>query len=118
MLGSVVSLLANVLNIIPGVGLGDLVTILLDNMLPVGKIIPIGYDNPIIRNCEVDGLQGGIGRTDTQFNGGFIGQQTGTIIENCEIKNSNYIVQAENSAVVLQALQEMRLSGLRWEIWE
>ncbi len=95
LLGDVVSLLANVLNIIPGVGLGDLVTILLENGLPLGKIIPIGYDNPIIRNCEVDGLQGGIGRTDTQFNGGFIGQQIGTIIENCEIKNSNYIVQAE-----------------------
>ena len=94
-LGSLVNLLADVLNIIPGVGLGDLVTILLDNALPVGKIIPIGYDNPVIRNCEVDGLAGGIGQTNTSFNGGFIGQQTGTIIENCEVKNSSYIVQAE-----------------------
>ena len=94
-LGSLVNLLADVLNIIPGVGLGDLVTILLDNALPVGKIIPIGYDNPVIRNCEVDGLAGGIGRSDTSFNGGFVGQQTGTIIENCEVKNSSYIVQAE-----------------------
>ena len=94
-LGSLVNLLADVLNIIPGVGLGDLVTILLDNALPVGKIIPIGYDNPVIRNCEVDGLAGGIGQTNTSFNGGFIGQQTGTIIENCEVKNSSYIVQVE-----------------------
>ena len=87
--------LASILNVIPGVGLGELVTVLLGNVLPLSTLAPVGYTNPVIKDCEVNGLAGGIGRSDTSFNGGFVGQQTGTIIENCEVKNSDYTVQAE-----------------------
>ena len=87
--------LASILNVIPGVGLGELVTVLLGNVLPLSKLAPTGYTNPVIKDCEVNGLAGGIGQLNKSFIGGFVGQQTGTIIENCEVKNSDYTVQAE-----------------------
>lgn len=39
-LGVTVNALSSLLNAIPGLGLGDLITILLDNALPVGSLIP------------------------------------------------------------------------------
>lgn len=50
-LGVTVNALSSLLNAIPGLGLGDLITILLDNALPVGNLIPTGYKNVIIKNC-------------------------------------------------------------------
>ena len=37
-----VKLLTNILNVIPGLGLGDLIKILLGNAIPLGKLIPTG----------------------------------------------------------------------------
>ena len=110
-LDEVATLLADVLNVIPWLGLGDLVTILLKNGLPIGKLMPTGYINPVIKDCEVDGL-GNIGHLvevtddvtgevslspvkDTSMIGGFIGQQIGTIIEGSTVKNSDYTIYAE-----------------------
>lgn len=42
-LGVTVNALSSLLNAIPGLGLGDLITILLDNALPVDSLIPTGY---------------------------------------------------------------------------
>lgn len=50
-LGDLVKLLTNILNVIPGLGLGDLIKILLGNAIPLGKLIPTGYINPKIVNC-------------------------------------------------------------------
>ena len=44
-LGNLVKLLSNILNVIPGLGLGDLITILLGNAIPLSKLIPTGYKN-------------------------------------------------------------------------
>lgn len=96
LLGGVVALLSDVLNVVPWLGAGDLVTILLANALPVQYLVPTGYINPVIRNCEVNGLQNTVGKNNTNLAGGFVGQQIGTIIENCEIKNSNYTVKAKS----------------------
>ena len=41
-LDTVVNALATLLNVIPGLGLGDLINVLLDNALPVGDLIPTG----------------------------------------------------------------------------
>jgi len=35
------------LNILPGVGLGDLITILLKNDVPLGQLLPNGYYKPL-----------------------------------------------------------------------
>ena len=50
-------LLAEILNVIPGLGLGDLITILLGNAIPLEKLIPTGYDQLTkLINCYVNGL--------------------------------------------------------------
>ena len=55
-LGGITKLLAGLLNLIPGLGLGDLITILLGNAIPVSKLIPTGYINAKIKNCSINGL--------------------------------------------------------------
>ena len=94
-LGTVAGGLSTLLNLIPGLGLGDLITILLDKALTVDKLIPTGYKNVLIKNCHVDGLTGTLGNADKNFAGGFIGQQVGTRMFDCSIKNSDYAVQAK-----------------------
>lgn len=94
-LGVTVKALSSLLNAIPGLGLGDLITILLDNALPVGSLIPTGYKNVNIKNCHVENLAGTIGATDKDYAGGFVGQQVGTRIFECSVKNSSYSVTAK-----------------------
>ena len=94
-LGITVDALSSLLNVIPGLGLGDLITILLDNALPVGSLIPTGYKNVNIKNCHVENLAGTIGATDKDYAGGFVGQQVGTRIFDCSVKNSSYSVTAK-----------------------
>ncbi len=93
-LGGLTDVLSLLLNAIPGLGLGDLISILLDNALPLRNLIPTGYLEPHILNCTVDSLQGDVGQNDTNNNGGFVGLQIATQIENCTIQNSDYTVKA------------------------
>ncbi|MEE3427368.1 MAG: Cna B-type domain-containing protein [Ruminococcus sp.] len=93
-LGGTTGALESLLNVIPGLGLGDLITILLDNALPLGNLIPTGFYEPHILSCTVDNLQGDIGQSGTNNNGGFVGLQIGTQIENSTIQNSDYTVKA------------------------
>lgn len=94
-LGGLVKLLTNILNVIPGLGLGDLITILLGNAIPVSKLIPTGYINAKIKNCSINGLSISTS-TEKDYAGGFIGQQKGSIVENCSITNSNYTISGKN----------------------
>ena len=96
-LGGLVKLLTNILNVIPGLGLGDLITILLGNAIPLKKLIPTGYINAKIMNCTVNGLSISTA-TDKEYAGGFIGQQKGTIVENCSISNSDYTINGKSFA--------------------
>ena len=96
-LGGLVKLLTNILNVIPGLGLGDLITILLGNAIPLEKLIPTGYINAQIMNCTVNGLSISTA-TDKEYAGGFIGQQKGTIVENCSISNSDYTISGKSFA--------------------
>lgn len=95
--GTVVKVLSALLNIIPGVGLGDLITILLENDVPLGQLIPIGYHNPIITDCSVTLENGKVGNTAWDYNGGFVGIQTGTKISNSSVSGLTS-VQAQNGA--------------------
>lgn len=96
-LGGLVKLLTNILNVIPGLGLGDLITILLGNAIPLEKLIPTGYINAKIMNCTVNGLSISTA-ADKEYVGGFIGQQKGTIVENCSISNSDYTINGKSFA--------------------
>ncbi|MCI6697065.1 MAG: Cna B-type domain-containing protein [Solobacterium sp.] len=93
-LGTVAGGLSTLLNLIPGLGLGDLITILLENALDVKQLIPTGYKNVEINNCNVSGLTGTIGQNDVNYIGGFVGQQVGTKIFNSSIKDSTYTINS------------------------
>lgn len=97
LLGTVVKVLSTLLNIVPGVGLGDLITILLQNDVPLGNLIPTGYHNPVITGCSVTLETGTIGNSGQDYNGGFVGIQTGTKISDCFVSGLTS-VQAKNGA--------------------
>ena len=94
-LGDLVKLLTNILNVIPGLGLGDLIKILLGNAIPLGKLIPIGYINPKIVNCNVNGLTISTA-SDKEYAGGFIGMQKGAIVESCSVTGGSNTISGKN----------------------
>ena len=90
-LGGTAKILSKILNVIPGLGLGDLITILLGNVIKLDNLIPIAYINPTIDNCNIEELSLSTSK-DKDFVGGFVGKQVGTIISNCAIKKSTFNV--------------------------
>ncbi len=101
-LGTVVKALAILLNVIPGVGLGDLITVLLENGVPLGHLIPVAYHKPVLSNCSVGfastaAAPAGIGSAQNDYNGGFIGAQVSTITDCCSVSGVQK-VQAQNGA--------------------
>ncbi len=98
LLGSIVDLLTNLLNIIPGLGLGDLITLLLDsNIIKADALIPVDYLNPVISHCSVRNFAEGevIGSVDNDYAGGFAGVMVGTIAQECSVESTNpYTVTA------------------------
>lgn len=90
-LGGTAKILSKILNAIPGLGLGDLITILLGNVIKLDKLIPIAYINPTIDNCNIEELSLSTSK-DKDFVGGFAGKQVGAIISNCTIKKSTFNV--------------------------
>lgn len=99
--GGLVKLLAGVLNVLPGVGLGDLITLLLgdgeNGILQAGQLMPKGYVNPLIAKCTVDGFAAGttIGSSSKDYAGGFAGLMVGAVARDCAVTSSNaYTVTA------------------------
>ena len=83
--GKTVEILSNLLNLIPGLGVGDLITVLLENDIDLGNLIPIGYYNPQINNCSVTLSNGVLGKESTDYNGGFVGIQNATKMTSCTV---------------------------------
>ena len=94
-LGGTAKLLANILNVIPGLGLGDLITILLGNAIPLKDLIPTGYINAKIVNCNINGLTISTA-SDKEYAGGFVGMQKGAIVENCSVSNGTNTISGKN----------------------
>ena len=94
-LGGTAKILANILNVIPGLGLGDLITILLGNAIPVDKLIPTGYINPKIVNCNIKDLTISTA-SDKEYAGGFIGMQKGAIVESCSVTGGTNAISGKN----------------------
>lgn len=92
-LGDLVKLLTNILNVIPG--LGDLIKILLGNAIPLGKLIPTGYINPKIVNCNINSLTISTA-SDKEYAGGFIGMQKGAIVESCSVTGGSNTISGKN----------------------
>lgn len=94
-LGGTTKLLANILNVIPGLGLGDLITILLGNAIPLEKLIPTGYINAKIVGCSINGLTISTA-SDKEYAGGFIGMQKGAIVERCSVTGGTNAISGKN----------------------
>ena len=94
-LGDLVKLLTNILNVIPGLGLGDLIKILLGNAIPLEKLIPTGYINPKIVNCNINNLTISTA-SDKEYAGGFIGMQKGAIVENSSVTGGTNTISGKN----------------------
>lgn len=98
--GTLVEVLAGLLNIVPGVGLGDVITLLLGkgNLLDVSELVPQDYLNPVISHCSVrDFVQGeSIGSAAKDYAGGFAGIMTGAVAQGCSVESANtYTVTAD-----------------------
>lgn len=89
--GALTKVLSGILNIIPFLGLGDLVDWLLSGTLGLNALIPVGYYNPVISNSSVNGFKKNvvIGNKDNPQAGGFVGAQIGAIIENSSVTSTN-----------------------------
>lgn len=94
-LGDLVKLLTNILNVIPGLGLGDLIKILLGNAIPLEKLIPTGYINPKIVNCNINSLTISTA-SDKEYASGFIGMQKGAIVESCSVTGGTNTISGKN----------------------
>lgn len=102
-LGKLTDFLEDLLNIIPGLGLGDLITILLDNnILDLDQLIPTGYVSPTISDVTVtnpnaDGTP--IGNETGDYAGGFAGQLTATVVSGATVaSDGNLNIRANNYA--------------------
>ena len=82
-LRGLVTTLTKILNLIPLLGAGDLLTVLLNGgLLSVKNLIPVGYVNPCIQNCSVSG---GTSVTGQKSTGGFAGESIGAVMKNCSV---------------------------------
>ena len=99
--GALTKVLSGILNVIPFLGLGDLVDWLLSGTLGLNALIPVGYYNPVISNSSVNGFKKNvvIGNKDNPQAGGFVGAQIGAIIENSSVTSTNgFTVRAKQYA--------------------
>ena len=113
-LGGLVDTLTKILNLIPLLGVGDLLTLLLNGgLLSVKNLIPIGYVNPSIQNCSVSGDTSVTGQKST---GGFAGEAIGAVMKNCSVGGSTTVsgndcsggfVGRSANAVVVGALSSL-----------
>ncbi|MBT1162904.1 cell surface protein [Bifidobacterium sp. SO1] len=81
LLGSILDAVAALLNLIPFLGLGDLITFL-EDLIGLDKLIPVGYYNPLIENSSVNGFKSDVtlGNDDSKYAGGFAGYLEGAIV--------------------------------------
>ena len=88
-LKGVTDALSTLLNLIPVLGLGDMITTLLNGgVLSVGNLIPIGYVNPVFSNCSVSGNDMISGQN---YTGGFAGETIGAVMTGCSVNGTESV---------------------------
>lgn len=76
--------LGSVLNVVPGLGLGALIDILFNNALPLGTLIPKGYNQPLITGCYARSTT--LNQDNGKYGvGGFAGSVCGTKITDSKV---------------------------------
>lgn len=106
--------LESLLNVIPGLGLGDLITILLRNGLAIGHLIPTGYYRPHIENCTVSlkNGAGSLGNATSSYVGGFVGKQVGTVMDTCTVSGLKSVTANDYAGGFAGATMDALIRGL------
>lgn len=114
LLGGTSDSLSGILNIIPGLGIGDLIPILVKNpeLLDLSQLIPIGYHSPSIESCEVTMKNGTIGTEQNSFVGGFVGCQTGCQISDCVVTGLSSVIAKKYAGGFAGATRDAVIRGL------
>ena len=114
LLGGTSDSLSGILNIIPGLGIGDLIPILVKNpeLLDLSQLIPIGYHSPSIESCEVTMKNGTIGTEQNSFVGGFVGCQTGCQISDCVVTGISSVIAKKYAGGFAGATRDAVIRGL------
>lgn len=110
--------LESLLNVIPGLGLGDLITILLRNGLAIGHLIPTGYYRPHIENCTVSlkNGAGSLGNATSSYVGGFVGKQVGTVMDTCTVSGLKSVTANDYAGGFAGATMDALIRGLLTEL--
>lgn len=110
--------LESILNLIPGLGLGDLIAILLknQNLVEIDQLIPSDYKSAQIKNCSVQLSNGAIASgTENElkrFAGGFAGIQTGSVLENCSVMGLTSVTALKYAGGFSGATRDAVIEGL------
>ena len=94
LLGVATDGLTRLLNLIPGVGLGDLIELLLNDTVATGNLIPTGYNTPGISNCTATGCSLVINENKYGV-GGFAGSISGSEMTGCKVIGATLNIKAE-----------------------
>ena len=95
-LGEVVDVLTGILKLIPLLGVGNLLDVLVNGgLLDLKELVPAGYVAPVIKDCQLINVnQTELGSDDTDFNGGFAGRIEGGILQDITVtQNTNLTVK-------------------------
>lgn len=111
-LKKVLGTLQDILDVIPGLGLGDLVEILLRNedLLKLEDLVPSGYKKARISDCHVSLTS--IGSTETKFNGGFAGAQIGADISESSVSDLTSVQAKEYAGGFTGITRDAVIEGL------
>ena len=111
-LGGTVDLLTGLLNIIPGLGLGDLVTFLLgeDGLLSAGELIPTKYIPAKIIDCTVSVQK--VENENGKYVGGFAGIQTGSTITGCSVNGLESVIAKKYAGGFSGVTKDAVIKGL------
>lgn len=87
--GFIAEALQSLLNLIPVLGLGDLIGVLLNGgVLRLSHLIPVGYTNAVFIDNKVS-YTGSADVSGDEYTGGFVGSSYGSVFQNCDIEKSS-----------------------------
>ena len=109
-----VDVLTGILNVIPGLGLGDLITVLIgtdgNGLVHLDQLIPTRYIQAQIKNCSVD--VNSIENNNGKYVGGFAGMQTGSSISDCTVSNLQKVTATKYAGGFTGVTRDAIVKGL------
>lgn len=109
-----VDVLTGILNVIPGLGLGDLITVLIgtdgNGLVQLDQLIPTRYIQAQIKKCSVN--VNSIENNNGKYVGGFAGMQTGSSISDCTVSNLQKVTATKYAGGFTGVTRDAIVKGL------